>query len=109
MRSDSAPGVVPAQPGGHDIEDGAIQNRPLAADALFRDVEHARFEHVHELPREALHDHLMSYSGVAALSEAERRPLFSEVAALLDSDQSVSVDGRLRLPFVVTAYRATRA
>ena len=81
----------------------------LTAAGLFRDVEHARFEHVHELPREALHDHLMSYSGVAALSEAERRPLFSEVAALLDSDQSVSVDGRLRLPFVVTAYRATRA
>ncbi|HKD94643.1 MAG TPA: class I SAM-dependent methyltransferase [Gaiellaceae bacterium] len=81
----------------------------LTAAGLFRDVEKAQFEHVHELPREALGDHLLSYSGVAALSEDERRPVFSEVAALLDSDESVSVDGRLRLPFVVTAYRATRA
>jgi len=81
----------------------------LAASGLFRDVEQALFEHVHELPRVALHDHLMSYSGVAALSEDERRPVFSEVAAVLDSDESVSGGGRLRLPFVVSAYRATRA
>ena len=46
---------------------------------------------------------------VAALSEDERRPVFSEVAAVLDSDESVSGGGRLRLPFVVSAYRATRA
>src|SRR4051794_2474074 len=80
----------------------------LAAGGLFRDVEQAVFEHVLELPREALRDHLMSYSGVAALSEDERKPVFSKVAALLDSDESVS-DGRaLWLPFVVSAYRATR-
>jgi len=81
----------------------------LTASGLFRDVEQVRFEHVLELPREALHDHLMSYSGIAALPEDERRPVFSEVAALLDSDESVSAGGRLRLPFVVSAYRATRA
>jgi SAM-dependent methyltransferase len=81
----------------------------LAAGGLFRDVERARFEHVLELPREALHDHLMSYSGVAGLSEDERKPLFSKVAALLDSDESVSGNGTLRLPFVVTAFRATRS
>jgi SAM-dependent methyltransferase len=80
----------------------------LAAGGLFRDVERALFEHVLELPREALRDHLMSYSGVAALSEDERKPVFSKVAALLDSDESVSDGGTLRLPFVVTAYRATR-
>jgi SAM-dependent methyltransferase len=80
----------------------------LTAGGLFRDVEHALFEHIHELPREALRDHLMSYSGVAALPEDERRPVFSEVAALLDSDESVSGEGRLRLPFVVSAYRVTR-
>jgi hypothetical protein len=51
----------------------------------------------------------MSYSGVAALPEDERRRVLSEVAGLLDSDESVSGDGRLRLPFVVSAYRATRA
>jgi SAM-dependent methyltransferase len=81
----------------------------LAASGLFRDVEKAQFQHVLELPREALGDHLMSYSGIAALPEDERRPVFSEVAALVDSDESVSFGGRLRLPFVVSAYRALRA
>jgi SAM-dependent methyltransferase len=81
----------------------------LTASGLFEDVEQARFEHLHELPREALRDHLMSYSGVAGLPEDERKPVFSKVAALLDSDASVSGEGRLRLPFVVSAYRATRA
>ena len=81
----------------------------LTKAGLFREIEQARFEHVHELPREALADHLMSYSGVAALSEDERKPVFSMVAALLDSDESVSGDGMLRLPFVVSAYRASRS
>jgi len=81
----------------------------LTASGLFRDVEHELFEHVHELPREALRDHLLSYSGVAALAEDERRRVLAAVAAALDSDESVSSEGRLRLPFVVTAYRATRA
>ena len=81
----------------------------LTATGLFCEVEQALFEHVHELPREALRDHLLSYSGVAGLSEDERRRVLSEVAGLLDSDESVSGDGRLRLPFVVSAYRATRA
>jgi SAM-dependent methyltransferase len=81
----------------------------LAASGLFRDVEHELFEHVHELPRDALRDHLLSYSGVAALPEDERRRVLSGVAAALDADESVSAAGRLRLPFVVTAYRATPA
>jgi SAM-dependent methyltransferase len=81
----------------------------LTASGLFRDVEHELFEHVHELPREALRDHLLSYSGVAALPEDVRRRVLAGVAAALDSDESVSGDGRLRLPFVVTAYHATRA
>jgi SAM-dependent methyltransferase len=81
----------------------------LTAAGLFRDFEQALFEHVHKLPREALRDHLLSYSGVAALSEDERRRVLAAVAALLDSDESVSRAGRLRLPFVITAYRATRA
>ena len=80
----------------------------LTASGLFGEVEQARFGHVHELPREALADHLMSYSGVAALPEDKRRPVLSAVAAVLDADESVSGDGRLRLPFVVTAYRAAR-
>ena len=81
----------------------------LTASGLFRDVGQAQFEHVHELPREALRDHLMSYSGVAALPEQERRRVLCEVAGLLDSDESVSGNGRLRLPFIVTAYRAGRS
>jgi SAM-dependent methyltransferase len=82
----------------------------LTASGLFRDVEDALFEHVLELPRDALDDHLMSYSGVAALPEAERRRVCAEVAEILDSDPSVSGNaGTLRLPFVVVAYRATRA
>jgi SAM-dependent methyltransferase len=81
----------------------------LTATALFRDVERALFEHVHELPRDALRDHLMSYSGVAAMPEDERRHVFAQVARLLDADESVSSNGRLRLPFVVTAYRAGRS
>ena len=80
----------------------------LTASGRFRDVERKLFEHVHELPREALRDHLLSYSGVAALPEDDRRRVLAGVAATLDADDSVSDEGRLRLPFVVTAYRATR-
>jgi SAM-dependent methyltransferase len=80
----------------------------ISADGLFGDVEHALFEHVHELPREALEDHLLSYSGFAALTDDERRRLFAEVAEILDADPSVSDGDRLRLPFVVAAFRATR-
>jgi len=80
----------------------------IAAGGLFRDVEHALFEHVHELPREALGDHLLSYSGVALLTEDERRHVFAEVAEIVDADPSVGDGDVLRLPFVVAAYRATR-
>jgi hypothetical protein len=80
----------------------------LTASGFFRDVEQELFGHVHDLPREALSDHLLSYSGVAALPEEERRPILAAVAAALDADDSVSHGGRLHLPFVVSAYRATR-
>jgi SAM-dependent methyltransferase len=80
----------------------------LTESGLFQDVEHALFEHVHELPREALADHLLSYSGVAALPENERRRIFGEVAQLIDADPSLGDGETLRLPFVVAAYRATR-
>ena len=81
----------------------------LIATGRFRDLEHVLFEHVHELPRDALVDQLISYSGVAALPEDERRRVFAAVANALDADPAVSDGGTLRLPFVVTAYRATRA
>jgi SAM-dependent methyltransferase len=80
----------------------------LTASRLFENVEHALFEHVHELPRAALDDHLLSYSGVAALSEEERVRVASEVSKILDSEPSVQDGAMLRLPFVVAAYRALR-
>src|SRR5690349_24901034 len=42
----------------------------VIAGGLFGDVEQTLVEHVHELPREALEDHLLSYSG---LRSEERR------------------------------------
>jgi SAM-dependent methyltransferase len=80
----------------------------VTAGGLFGDVEHARFPFVLELPRERLHDHLLSYSGLAALPDAAREPLFAEIGEVLDADAEVSRDGRLALPFVVDAYRAVR-
>jgi SAM-dependent methyltransferase len=93
-------------------EGGHWRNRDwaaaLTAGGLFRDVEEARFEHVHELPREALDDHLLSYSGVAALPHEVRAELAARVAALLEADPAIAAGGVLRLPFAVHAYRATR-
>jgi SAM-dependent methyltransferase len=81
----------------------------VSARGLFAEVEHVLFEHVHELPREALEDHLLSYSGLAALAEDEHRRLLAEVGEILDADPSLHDGDLLRLPFVVDAYRATRA
>jgi hypothetical protein len=61
------------------------------------------------LPRDALGDHLRSYSGLASLEEMERADVFERVAEILDADTSLRDGDRLRLPFVVDAYRATRA
>jgi SAM-dependent methyltransferase len=82
--------------------------REVTAGGLFRDVEHALFEHVHELPREALGDHLLSYVTFASLPEQERRPVLAQVAEVLDADPSTRDGDRLRLPFIVDAYRAVR-
>jgi SAM-dependent methyltransferase len=78
------------------------------AGGLFADVEHAIFEHVHELPRQALDAHLWSYATIASLPEPERTAVFADVAEILDSDPEVSDGTRLRLPFAVNAYRAKR-
>jgi SAM-dependent methyltransferase len=80
----------------------------VAAGGLFGDVEQALFEHVHELPREALDSHLRSYATVASLPEEERARVFADVEAILDADSTLAAGGKLRLPFVVSAYRATR-
>lgn len=81
----------------------------VARTGLFGEVEHQLFEHIHELPREALGDHLLSYAGLAALAEDERRREFAAVAEILDADPSLHDGDLLRLPFVVDAYRAVRS
>ena len=81
----------------------------VTAAGLFRDVEHEQFPHVHELPREALEDHLLSYATLASLPEGQLRTVSAAVAEVVDSDPSLCFGGRLTLPFVVDAYRATRA
>ena len=78
----------------------------VTAGGLFAGVEHELFPHVHELPREALDDHLLSYATLASLPEEERRPVFDAVAELVDNDPSLRRGDRLALPFVVDAYRA---
>ena len=81
----------------------------VTAAVLFEDVEHAVFEHVHELRREELDAHLWSYATIASLPDGEREQVFAAVAEILDSDPEVSNGGRLRLPFAVPAFRATRS
>lgn len=76
---------------------------------LFDDAEYAQFPHTHQLPRADLDELLIAYSGVAALSEDERRRLFAEVGEILDADPSLHDGEVLRLPYVVNAYRATRS
>jgi SAM-dependent methyltransferase len=80
----------------------------VSAGRFFDDVERAEFPHVYELPREALGDHLRSYSGLASLEEMERAHVFERVAEIVDADPSLRDGERLRLPFIVDAYRATR-
>ncbi len=87
---------------------GRDWNSEVTSTGLFGDVEQALFEHVHELPREALDAHLWSYATIASLPEPERAEVFADVAAILDADPEVSSGGRLRLPFAVPAYRARR-
>ena len=86
------------------------RNWPAAVSegGLFGDVEHEEFRHVLVLPREALDDHLRSYSGLASVEELERAHLFEQVGALIDGDPALHDGDLLRLPFVVDAYRATR-
>jgi len=86
------------------------RNGPAAVGegGFFGDVEHEEFRHVLELPREALDDHLRSYSGLASVEELEQAHLFEQVGALLDGDPALHDGDLLRLPFVVDAYRATR-
>ncbi|MGH3048803.1 MAG: class I SAM-dependent methyltransferase, partial [Gaiellaceae bacterium] len=79
----------------------------VGAGGLFRDVEHERFPFVLGLPREALEDHLRSYSGLASLPVGQREDVFARIAEILDGDPEIARGDTLALPFVVDAYRAT--
>jgi SAM-dependent methyltransferase len=81
----------------------------VTAAGLFGDIEQTLIELVHELPREALEDHLLSYSGLAALSDENHKHVLARVGEILDASPSLRDGDRLRLPFVVDAYRARRA
>lgn len=80
----------------------------VTAAGLFGNVEHALFAHVHELPREALDAHLWTYATIASLPDDKRKQVFVAVPEILDSDPELSDGERLRLPFAVPAFRATR-
>jgi SAM-dependent methyltransferase len=69
----------------------------------FGEVERATFRHVHELPRDALGDHLVSFSGIGALSDEDLAELTAAVAAALGDGDPV------RLPSVVDAFRTVAA
>lgn len=81
----------------------------VTADGFFVSVEAASFRHVLELPRERLADHLLSYSGIAALPAAERAALQERVERVVDAEPSLRRGTRLALPFVVDAHRAVTA
>ena len=74
----------------------------VIAGGLFGDVEQETFRHIHEFPRDALEDHLLSYSGIAALPAEERARLTAAVGDELGSRDPI------RLAFAVDAYRARR-
>ena len=74
----------------------------VVAGGLFGDVEQVTFPHAHAFPRDALEDHLLSYSGVAALPAEERRRLTATVAEELGDGDPI------RLAYVVDGYRARR-
>ncbi len=81
----------------------------VTASGLFHSVEAGRFAHVLELPREALPDHLLSYTGIAALSADVRAALAERVERIVDGEPSLRRGFRLALPFAVDAYRAVAA
>lgn len=78
----------------------------VARGGLFGSLERGRFPHVHELPREALADHLRSYATLAERPEEVRRALLAAVERVVDEEPSLRRGDTLTLPFVVDAYRA---
>jgi SAM-dependent methyltransferase len=66
---------------------------------LFRPLEEARFEHVHELAPEGVVERVASVSFVAALGEPARRAVLEEVRALLAANPDTAGKGELALAY----------
>jgi ubiquinone/menaquinone biosynthesis C-methylase UbiE len=85
------------------VDRGAAE--PIERSSLYGPVEHATFEHVQEVDREALRALVESRSFCAVLPDEERAPILDGVEALFDAHAS---DGVLRLPYLTECFRATR-
>lgn len=85
------------------VDRGAAE--PIERSGLFGEIEHATFEHVQVVDREALRGLVLSRSYCAVLPEEERVPILAHVDALFDAHAS---GGVLRLPYVTECFRAAR-
>jgi SAM-dependent methyltransferase len=85
------------------VDRGATE--PIERSGLYREVEHATFEHTQAVDREALRALVLSRSFCAVLPEEERAPILARVDALFDAHAR---DGMLTLPYLVECFRAER-
>jgi SAM-dependent methyltransferase len=87
-------------------------NRPwetlIPGSGLFAPLEEAEFSYTVRLPREALGDHVRSYSAVGSLPSDEREAVVRKVIALVTAEPSNAGADVLELPFVVKARRTRR-
>jgi SAM-dependent methyltransferase len=74
----------------------------------FAPLHHQVAYHVHELPREAFLDRVLSVSYVASAPEAERARVVEEVKTLLDSDPQLAGTDVLVIPYRTDVYWCAR-
>jgi SAM-dependent methyltransferase len=87
-------------------------NRPwgtlIPDSGLFGPLEEAEFSYIVRLPREALGDHVRSYSAVGSLPSDEREAVVRKVISLVSAEPSNAGSNVLELPFVVKARRTAK-
>jgi SAM-dependent methyltransferase len=81
----------------------------VLASGLFGTVEQARFPHELVLPRDRIGDLVRSYSRVGMLPPNEQQPLVRLAQAAIESEPELDDGADVRLPYVVTAFRAVRS
>jgi SAM-dependent methyltransferase len=88
-------------------------NRPwgtlIPGSGLFAPLEEAEFSYIVRLPREALGDHVRSYSAVGSLPSDEREAVVRKVISLVTAEPSNAGADVLELPFVVKARRTRKS